>query len=174
MVYDLLRTKQLESQLKAEELTQSRREETCIVIGYLIGFCFDFDYLVFIRLFAIVSKVESEENGNVLISSSSALMTLFTSSSFVFDWIRSVLRLLQTPSLGKTSREVLYDVLWFNFIIGLTFIFLCFKLIIIYYHAQKQRKIKIKPRIKLNHNICVHKLNGPFAASHSRATKETP
>ena len=43
--------------------------------------------------------------------------------------------------------------LWFNFILGLIFIFLCFKLIIIYYHAQKQRKIKIKPRIKLNHNI---------------------
>ena len=50
--------------------------------------------------------MESEENGNVLISSSSALMTLFTSSSFVFDWIISVLRLSQTPSLGKTSREV--------------------------------------------------------------------
>ena len=42
--------------------------------------------------------------------------------------------------------------LWFNFILGLIFISLCFKLIIIYYHAQKQRKIKIKPRIKLNHN----------------------
>ena len=45
--------------------------------------------------------------------------------------------------------------LWFNFILGLIFISLCFKLIIIYYHAQKQRKIKIKPRIKLNHNIYV-------------------
>ena len=43
--------------------------------------------------------------------------------------------------------------LWFNFILGLNFIFLCFKLIITYYHAQKQRKIKIKLRIKLNHNI---------------------
>ena len=43
--------------------------------------------------------------------------------------------------------------LWFNFILGLNFIFLCFKLIIIYKHAQKQRKIKIKLRIKLNHNI---------------------
>ena len=37
--------------------------------------------------------------------------------------------------------------LWFNFILGLIFISLCFKLIIIYYHAQKQREIKIKPRI---------------------------
>ena len=43
--------------------------------------------------------------------------------------------------------------LWFNFILGLIFISLCFKLIIIYYHAQKQREIKIKPRIKLNDNI---------------------
>ena len=43
--------------------------------------------------------------------------------------------------------------LWFNFILGLNFIFLCFKLIIIHYHSQKQRQIKFKPRIKLNHNI---------------------
>ena len=41
----------------------------------------------------------------------------------------------------------------FNFILGLSFISLCFKLVIIYYHAKKQREIKIKPRIKLNHNI---------------------
>ena len=50
--------------------------------------------------------MESEENVNVLISISSALMTLFTSSSFVSDRVISVLRLPQTPSLGKTSREV--------------------------------------------------------------------
>ena len=43
--------------------------------------------------------------------------------------------------------------LWFNFILGLNFTSLCFKLIIIYYHAPKQREIKFKPRIKLNHNI---------------------
>ena len=46
--------------------------------------------------------------------------------------------------------------LWFNFILGLIFISLCFKLIITHYHAQKQREIKIKPRIKLNHNISIH------------------
>ena len=50
----------------------------------------------------------SEENGNALISGSSALMTLFTSSSFVFDWVISVLPLSQTSSPGKTSRDVLY------------------------------------------------------------------
>jgi len=53
--------------------------------------------------------------------------------------------------------------LWLNFILGLNFISLCFrliiihyyspKLIIIHYHNQKQREMKFKPRIKLNHNI---------------------
>ena len=43
--------------------------------------------------------------------------------------------------------------LWFNFIFDLIFIVFCFKLIIIHYHTQNQKKIKIKPRIKLNHNI---------------------
>ena len=33
IVYDLLRTKLLESQIKAEELNQSQSVETCIVIG---------------------------------------------------------------------------------------------------------------------------------------------
>ena len=41
----------------------------------------------------------------------------------------------------------------FNFIPGSIFIFLCFTLIIIHYHTQKQRKIKTEPRIKLNPNI---------------------
>ena len=45
-------------------------------------------------------------------------------------------------------------VLWFNFILGFIFIFFCFKLIIIYYHTQRQKEIKMKPRVKLNHNIC--------------------
>ena len=43
--------------------------------------------------------------------------------------------------------------LWFNFIFGLNFIFYSFKLIIIHYHIRKQYKIKLEPRIKLNHNI---------------------
>ena len=43
--------------------------------------------------------------------------------------------------------------LWFNFILGLNFIFLCFRLISIHYHTPKQREIKFEPRIKLNHNI---------------------
>ena len=42
--------------------------------------------------------------------------------------------------------------LWFKFILGLNFIFFCFKVIIIHYHTQKQREIKFEPRIKLNHN----------------------
>ena len=45
--------------------------------------------------------------------------------------------------------------LWFNFIIGLNSIFFCFKLIIIHYHTQNEKKINFKPRIKLNHNIII-------------------
>ena len=49
--------------------------------------------------------------------------------------------------------------LWFNFSLGVNFIFLLIvfnKLNIIhvhYYHTTKQRKMKFTPRIKLNHNI---------------------
>ena len=43
--------------------------------------------------------------------------------------------------------------LWFNFILGSNFIFLCLKLIVLYYHPLNQREIKFKQRIKLNHNI---------------------
>ena len=42
--------------------------------------------------------------------------------------------------------------LWFNFILGLNYMFVCFKVIIIHYHTQKQKKRKFEPRIKLNHN----------------------
>ena len=45
--------------------------------------------------------------------------------------------------------------LWCNFILGLNFISLCFKLIIIHYHTKKQKEIKFKPRINLNHNIYI-------------------
>ena len=44
------------------------------------------------------------------------------------------------------------DMLRFNFILGSNFIFLCFKLIIIYFNTQKQKTIKFEPKIKLNHN----------------------
>ena len=44
------------------------------------------------------------------------------------------------------------DMLRFNFILGSNFIFLCFKLIIIYYNTQKQKTIKFEPKIKLNRN----------------------
>ena len=51
--------------------------------------------------------------------------------------------------------------LWFNFILGLNFISLCFKLIIIHYHTAKQREIKFKLRIKLNHNIYMLRVASP-------------
>ena len=46
-----------------------------------------------------------------------------------------------------------YHMLWFNFILSLNFLFFSFKLFFIHYHTPKQKKIKFKPRIKLNHNI---------------------
>ena len=49
--------------------------------------------------------------------------------------------------------------LWFNFILGLNFILLCVKLIIIYYHTPTQKKLKFKPATKLNHNS--HNYYGP-------------
>ena len=58
----------------------------------------------------------------------------------------------------KTTIHHTY-MLWFNFILGLNFIFPCLKLIIIYYHTQKQKKIKFKPRTKLNHNIYTTLIN---------------
>ena len=39
------------------------------------------------------------------------------------------------------------------FILGLNFILLCLKSIIIHFHTPKRRNIKLKLRIKLNHNI---------------------
>ena len=54
--------------------------------------------------------------------------------------------------VGPAMRELL-DLLWFNFILGSNYISPCFKLFTIYYHTPKQREIKFKPRIKLNHNI---------------------
>ena len=51
------------------------------------------------------------------------------------------------------GRDQLLYVSWFNILLGSIFIFLCFILIIIHYCTQKQRKIKIEPRIKLNYNI---------------------
>ena len=50
---------------------------------------------------------------------------------------------------------VLWYTLWFNFILGSNFFFLCFKLIFIHNHTPKQREIKFDPRIKLNRNIHV-------------------
>ena len=52
--------------------------------------------------------------------------------------------------------------LWFNFILVLNVIFLCFKLIIIHYLTQRQSKIKFNLGTKLNHNI-YKDLCGPFS-----------
>ena len=45
-------------------------------------------------------------------------------------------------------------VLWFNFILGLNFIFFCFWVWLCMIMSLKEKKRKFKPRIKLNHNLC--------------------
>ena len=70
-------------------------------------------------------------------------ITWITSKASKSSW------LVKTVTVAILARHML----WFNFILGLNFIFLCFKFIIIHYHTQKQRKTKFKPRIKLNYNI---------------------
>lgn len=42
--------------------------------------------------------------------------------------------------------------LWFNFTIGLIFMFFCWKLILMHYNTQEQGQIKFKLRIKFNHH----------------------
>ena len=59
----------------------------------------------------------------------------------------------ERSSIQKSVNTRKMYLLWFNFIFGSNFIFLCFKLIIIHYNTQKQRKIKFEPRIRLNHTI---------------------
>ena len=43
-------------------------------------------------------------------------------------------------------------ILWFSYVLGLNFIFLCFWVWQYIIMSLKQRKIKFEPRIKLNHN----------------------
>ena len=50
-----------------------------------------------------------------------------------------------------TLFTITFNVLRFNFVL----VSLCLKLLIIHYHTQKQRKIKLEPRIKLNHSRCI-------------------
>ena len=57
-------------------------------------------------------------------------------------------------NLGISAKRVLcHACLVVQFYPWFKFISLCFKLIIIHYHTQKQTEIKFKPSIKLNHNI---------------------
>ena len=64
-------------------------------------------------------------------------------------------RIFQCQELSWHKRM---SMLWFNFVLGSNFIFLCFKLVIIHYNTQKQKKTKFEPRIKLNHNIYINHL----------------
>ena len=64
-------------------------------------------------------------------------------------------RIFQCQELSWHKRM---SMLWFNFILGSNFIFHCFKLVIIHYNKQKQKKTKFEPRIKSNHNIYINHL----------------
>ena len=75
---------------------------------------------------------------------------------------RSVLNVFKAISKKQKcmSRMTTMYMFWFNFILGLIFIFFCFGYDDVWlthyhshYHTQKQKKIKIKPRIKLNRNV---------------------
>ena len=57
------------------------------------------------------------------------------------------------PNIPFAYTHINLKMLRFNFTLGLNFIFFCFKLLIVHYHTQKQKKIEFKPRMKLNHNI---------------------
>ena len=51
------------------------------------------------------------------------------------------------------NKYIYICVLWSNFILGLNFIFLCFWVLKCMIMSLKQRSLKFKPRITLNHNI---------------------
>ena len=85
----------------------------------------------------------------------------FIKKSLPSTW-RKLSILLKFPFPSVCFRVYFYS--WFHcyvyvvvqFYPWVDLIFFCFKLIIIHYHTQKQKKIKFKPRIKLNHNIFSH------------------
>ena len=66
-------------------------------------------------------------------------------------WSKKECVIQQSIVLGYLSLNQGIGMLWFNFILDLNFIFLYFKLIIVHYQTQKQRKMKFKQKIKLNH-----------------------
>ena len=83
----------------------------------------------------------------------------------IYSHVCCVYKHTKYRKVPRISPGLTVYMLWFNFFPGLNFIFLCLKVIIIHYHTPKQREIKFKPRIKLNHNIYI------FARSFSRAYK---
>ena len=74
------------------------------------------------------------------------------SRKFLQCGLKNVASILVRKKTPMNMSLTVY-MLWFNFILCLNFISLCFKLINIHYHTPKQRKRKVKPRVKLNHNI---------------------
>ena len=75
-----------------------------------------------------------------------------------YDFLSIIIVLIQVYNWQIRHHSMVFAVdlliyyFYFNFVLGLNFIFLCFKLIIIYYHTPNKGIIKFKPRMKLNHN----------------------
>ena len=99
--------------------------------------------------FSLATTYDPSLNGEPLTCFHSTWRTVW---KFLKIWTR-----LFWNGQDKAIEVAIYRyILWFNFILGLNFIFFCFwvwKCMIMIY---KQKKIKIKPRIKLNHNTHTH------------------
>ena len=65
--------------------------------------------------------------------------------------------------------------LWSNFILGLNFIFFCFKLIIIHYHTQKPTYLgRNQPRLFWRLPPIVNSPNNPTTGRRNKSSKQDP
>ena len=78
----------------------------------------------------------SFEHGTIAFRTANASFVLLSKKiSFLWMSVPFVLQRL------REKKHIRLTMLWFNFILGLNFIFFCFKVTTIHYHTQKQRKI---------------------------------
>ena len=77
-------------------------------------------------------------------------------------------KVLRFNSTAKTHVTITLQILRFNFVLGSNFISICFGVWKCMIMSLKQRKIKFKPRKKLNHNIyivCIVRMEATCSAS---------
>ena len=80
---------------------------------------------------------------------STAFHVFFFWNTIIFN--ASLFELILTTHCG--SMFFVHVNVVVQFILGLNFIFFCLKIVIVRYHTLKQKKRKVQPRMKLNHNI---------------------